>query len=231
LKVWLPLRIEFEGRRTFIPFVIDEDPACDCDCVLGSLGMKLLGFKILTASGDVDLLSSNQADMEGESSRVFRVALSGPKTLPGLDPKLIKVEATTPIPAPVCNSVILVYFSPEECGHRVYSISSAFMEVQSDTVEFGHKSFSNVDKRTKVTFPALSLSFPAGSPGLAGEGGGAGGSQPHVQPARAFQVFFRVHLRQKWNSNVIPCNLGYVQSHFGVSEGGFRVSATTVFPG
>ncbi|MCP3661430.1 MAG: hypothetical protein GY696_02875, partial [Gammaproteobacteria bacterium] len=95
LKVWLPLWVEFEGLKAYVPVVVDEDPACDSDCILGSLGMKMLGFRILTPSGDVDLLSYNQAgsrvrelrqefpefwpkeegsdEAEGECSRVFRV--------------------------------------------------------------------------------------------------------------------------------------------------------------
>ncbi len=32
-----------------------------CDCVLGSLGMTMLGFKLLTPQGDVDLLSYNRS--------------------------------------------------------------------------------------------------------------------------------------------------------------------------
>ncbi len=51
LNVWLPLWIEFDGKRMIVPIVIDEDPSCDCDCVLGSLGM--LGFKLLTPQGVV----------------------------------------------------------------------------------------------------------------------------------------------------------------------------------
>ncbi len=40
--------------------VIDEDPACDCDSVLGTLGTTTLGLKILTPQGDVDLLFCNR---------------------------------------------------------------------------------------------------------------------------------------------------------------------------
>ncbi len=30
-KVWLPLWIESEGIKAFVPMVVDEEPACDGD--------------------------------------------------------------------------------------------------------------------------------------------------------------------------------------------------------
>ncbi|MCP3661937.1 MAG: hypothetical protein GY696_05470 [Gammaproteobacteria bacterium] len=61
----------------YVPVVIDEDPVCDCDCVLGSLGMTMLGFKILTPQGDVDLLSYNRSN-----SRVLELRQEFPEFWP-----------------------------------------------------------------------------------------------------------------------------------------------------
>ncbi len=90
--------------------VVDGDPACDCDCVLGSLGMFLLDFRTVTPQDGTTLLSCNQSGsqvhelrqgfagywpkggtdvpcvgLDGGSGRVFWVSLSGPKTPPSLD--------------------------------------------------------------------------------------------------------------------------------------------------
>ncbi len=226
LKVWLPLRIEFGGRETFVLFVIDEDRACDCDCVLGSLGMSLLGFKILTALGDADLLSPNNAcnrvrerrssEMEGESSRVFRVALSGPKTLPGLDPVLIKVETTTPIPAPVRNST--------KCGKEC--TVSPVLSWNFNLITPSH----SLMWTSVLKFLSRRFSFPSQLGHLAwlGRGEEWEGTNPMVKRNALFassfgftvsEMEFPCHSLQSW-IRAIP---------LWCFRGGFRVSVTTVF--
>ncbi|MCP3661433.1 MAG: hypothetical protein GY696_02890 [Gammaproteobacteria bacterium] len=75
-------------------------------------------------------------EAEGECSRVFRVTLSGAKTVPSLDSKLIEVKAAAPVPAPARDSDLLVFFPSEECQHRGYSIPDAIVELQPDRRTF-----------------------------------------------------------------------------------------------
>ncbi|MCP3662072.1 MAG: retroviral-like aspartic protease, partial [Gammaproteobacteria bacterium] len=67
LKVWVPLLIEFEGRSALVSVVVDEDPNCNSDCILGSLGMAMLSFQLNTPSGVNVLLPS------GAEQQVCRV--------------------------------------------------------------------------------------------------------------------------------------------------------------